>query len=61
MSIALWAEMEALKRRVAQLESRSSTDNGDVLYRLSERLTALEQHPAPRKRGRPAKTKEHPQ
>lgn len=60
MSIALWQEVETLKRRVAQLESRSGVDNGDVLYRLSERLTALEQRPEPRKAGRP-KTKEHPQ
>lgn len=61
MSIALWAEVEALKRRVAQLEARSGTGDGDALFRLAERLTALEQPPQPRKAGRPRKTQEHPQ
>ena len=61
MSIALWAEMETLKRRVAQLERRNDKDYAELLLRIGERLTALEQRPQPRKAGRPAKTKEHPQ
>lgn len=59
MSIAMWQEIETLKKRVQQLEDRRDSGVATAIMRLSERMTELEHQPQRRKPG--PKPKDHPQ